>query len=125
MSMQSSGGVKFDEQMSEEEHLRRVLTHFENAEIVTHGSEPAGLLKVVRDVQVWELMQIQLSPSLQGQGFGTKLLKQLVDEAQAAHAELRLNVLKTNPARRLYERLGFTVVAEKAHAFEMQRPPLK
>jgi len=108
---------------SEEEHLQRVLAHFESAEILTQGSEPVGLLKVVRGGQSWELVQVQLSPSLQGQGFGTQLLKQLVSEAQAANAELRLSVLKANPARRVYERLGFTVIAEKAHAFEMQRAP--
>jgi ribosomal protein S18 acetylase RimI-like enzyme len=87
------------------------------------GSEPAGLLKVVRGGQNWELVQVQLRPALQGQGFGTKLLEQLVSEAQAANAMLRLSVLKANPARRVYERLGFTVVAEMAHASEMQRAP--
>ena len=108
---------------SEEEHLRRVLVHFECAEILIQGSEPVGLLKVVRDATIWELVQVQLRPSLQGQGLGTKLLKQLVSEAQAANAHLRLSVLKANPARRLYERMGFVVVAEQAHAFEMQRAP--
>jgi len=108
---------------SEDEHLRRILVNFESAEILTQGYEPAGLLKVVRDGQLWELVQVQLLPSIQGQGLGTKLLKQLVSEAQAANASLRLSVLKANPARRLYGRLGFTVVAEKAHAFEMQRAP--
>jgi len=106
---------------SEEAHLRRVLAHFDSAEILIQGYESAGLLKVVRGGQSWELLQVQLRPSLQGQGFGTQLLKQLVSEAQAADAEIRLSVLKANPARRVYERLGFTVVAEKAHAFEMLR----
>jgi GrpB-like predicted nucleotidyltransferase (UPF0157 family)/GNAT superfamily N-acetyltransferase len=108
---------------SEEEHLRRVLVNFESADILIQGSEPAGLLKVVRDTEIWELVQVQLRPSLQGQGFGTKLLKELVSEAQAANAHLRLSVLKANPARRLYERMGFVVVAEQANAFEMQRAP--
>lgn len=105
---------------SDEECLQRVLVHFDRAEILVQGSQPAGLLKIVRDGQSWELLQVQLSPSLQGKGFGTALLKQLVSEAQAANATLRLSVLKANPARRVYERLGFTVVSEKAHSFEMQ-----
>ncbi len=33
---------------------------------------------------------------------------------------LKLNVLKANPARRLYERLGFAIVADTAHGFEMR-----
>jgi ribosomal protein S18 acetylase RimI-like enzyme len=109
---------------SEEEHVQRVLVRFESAEILVQDSEPIGLLKVVREGLNWELVQVQLCPSHQGQGLGTKLLKQLISEAQVANANLRLSVLKANPARRVYERLGFTVVAEMAHAFEMQRPPI-
>src|SRR5687767_3432280 len=77
---------------SEEEHLQRVLVHFESAEVLFQGSEPAGLLKVVRNGRSWKLVQVQLRPALQGQGFGTKLLEQLVSEAQAANAMLRLSV---------------------------------
>ena len=106
---------------SEEEHAQRVLAHFESAEILLRGPEPIGLLKVVRDGRKWKLVQVQLCPSCQGQGLGTDLLAQLVSEADVADAELRLSVLKANPARRVYERLGFTVASEKAHSFEMHR----
>jgi ribosomal protein S18 acetylase RimI-like enzyme len=64
-------------------------------------------------------MQIQLMPSLQGKGIGTRLLQSLVQEAREAGAGLKLSVLKANPARRLYERMGFVVVEEKATAYDM------
>jgi ribosomal protein S18 acetylase RimI-like enzyme len=48
------------------------------------------------------------TPSLHGQGFGTQLIQSVITEARHAGASLKLDVLKTNPARRLYERLGFT-----------------
>jgi ribosomal protein S18 acetylase RimI-like enzyme len=109
--------------LSDEEHVQRVLVHFESAEVLTQNSDPVGLLKVVRNGLDWELLQVQLCPAFQGQGLGAELLKQLVSEAQAANAQLRLSVLKENPARRLYERFGFEVVSEKADSLEMQRAP--
>jgi NAD(P)-dependent dehydrogenase (short-subunit alcohol dehydrogenase family) len=44
----------------------------------------------------------------------------VIAEARAARASLRLNVLRANPARRLYERLGFRVVSESKVDFEMR-----
>jgi len=105
---------------SKEERERRVLYSFENARIVLSGGEPVGLLKVRRDGLTWELVQIQLSPSLHGKGVGTALLRALVAEARAAGASLRLSVHRANPARRLYERLGFVVVEERANFYDME-----
>lgn len=108
---------------TEEEHMVRVLAHYESAEILIQENRAVGLVKVVRDGLNWELLQVQLSPSIQSQGIGTTLLQQLVFEAHCANASLRLSVLKANPARRLYERLGFTVASEMAHALKMQCAP--
>ena len=104
---------------SEEERMRRVLAQFDCAQVILQADKPVGLLKVRREGRTWELVQVQLLPSLQGKGVGTKLLQSLVQEAREAGAGLKLNVLKANPARRLYERIGFVVVGEKAHAYEM------
>jgi ribosomal protein S18 acetylase RimI-like enzyme len=62
-------------------------------------------------------------PSHQGAGLGTLLLYSLLGEADAARAPIRLRVLRTNPARRLYERLGFAVAGESATHFLMERTP--
>ena len=78
-----------------------------------------GLLKVVRERRQWELMQIQLAPGVQGQGLGTTLLQSLIAEARSKNASLTLSVLKANPAKRLYDRLGFRMVAEKENSYEM------
>lgn len=103
-----------------ERHLERVLARFECAQIIAHADRPAGLFKVARDGLDWELIQIQLAPELQGQGLGERLIGALIVEARRAGAALSLHVLHANPARRLYERLGFEIAGEDEHAFLMR-----
>jgi ribosomal protein S18 acetylase RimI-like enzyme len=105
---------------SDEDQRARVLHRFECAQIVEHDGRPAGLFKVARDGLDWQLIQIQLAPELQGQRVGEALIQGLIDESRAAGASLWLHVLHQNPARRLYERLGFRVVADGEHEYEMR-----
>lgn len=108
--------------LSEDVHRDRVMYHFNCARILTCDGEPVGLLKVRRTPDEWEIVQIQLSEHLQGQGLGRALLEQVIADATAANASLRLSVLKANPARHLYERLGFRLVGEDALEYFLQRP---
>ena len=70
------------------------------------------------DVGVWMvehrehkifLATIQLLPAYQRQGIATVLIEQLKTKGQQAHLPVVLRVLTVNPARVLYERLGFAV----------------
>jgi ribosomal protein S18 acetylase RimI-like enzyme len=110
---------------SEETSLERVRRAFDRASLVLLAGRPVGLLKAVREGERWELLQIQLAPEAQGRGIGTRLVRALVEEARAAGAALRLGVLKVNPARRLYERLGFVIVGESEIGFEMELAPVE
>jgi len=105
---------------SESDHLARLRYRFECAEVLLHEGNPVGLLKVSRDGQEWKVIQIQLLRDLQGQGLGAKLLKQVITESFAAGASLTLSVLKANPARSLYERLGFVVESESEYEYNMR-----
>lgn len=107
---------------TEEEHERRVRSFFDSAQILEIDGEPVGLLKILREPDVWHIVQIQISPAHQGAGIGGALIRSLMDEARAAGVPLALTVLKQNPARRLYERLGFTTVGEDEIEYEMRCP---
>jgi ribosomal protein S18 acetylase RimI-like enzyme len=78
------------------------------------------LLKAVRDADHWDLVQIQIVPEKQGRGFGSTILEKLLADAVQANVPVSLSVLKANPARHLYERLGFRIVKEKAQAYDME-----
>ncbi|WP_063552528.1 GNAT family N-acetyltransferase [Burkholderia territorii] len=98
----------------DEAHDRRIRANFEDAMIVAEGAggDPIGLLKVTRAADEWHVHQIQILPSRQGQGIGEAVLRALLLEAAREHVPVSLSVLHGNPARRLYERLGFRLVAE-------------
>ena len=56
-------------------------------------------------------LAIAVTPENRGQGIGTALLKQLLQMAQGRFPAISLSTQSDNPARRLYERLGFIAVA--------------
>ena len=58
-----------------------------------------------------------------GTGMGTALLKDLLAEAERAGKPVRLQVLKTNRAIRLYARLGFAITGESPTHLQMEWRP--
>jgi ribosomal protein S18 acetylase RimI-like enzyme len=63
-----------------------------------------------------------VEPRFQNRGVGSMILSRLFATAAAKRKPVELSVLKNNPARRLYERQGFTIVAENAVKYHMRRP---
>jgi ribosomal protein S18 acetylase RimI-like enzyme len=62
------------------------------------------------------LAGIYIDSRFRRRGLGTAVLRELLALARARQLPLALRVLKPNPARRLYERLGFRVTrATKTH----------
>jgi ribosomal protein S18 acetylase RimI-like enzyme len=53
------------------------------------------------------VVSIAVRDGARGKGIGEALLRALIDEAAARDLRLSLDVRETNPAMRLYERLGF------------------
>jgi ribosomal protein S18 acetylase RimI-like enzyme len=79
-------------------------------DVVEVAGAPAGRLYVHRDERDVRIMDIALAPEHRGRGIGTALLRALIAEAGAR--TLSIHVEAGNPARRLYERLGFRPAGE-------------
>jgi ribosomal protein S18 acetylase RimI-like enzyme len=81
-----------------------------NQVIVVEGQD-VGVLKLEeRDGNVF-IALIEVAPAFQGAGLGSQVIGDVVATAFARGQAVALHVLKANSgARRLYERLGFTVV---------------
>ena len=66
------------------------------------------------------LADIEISPAWRGRGLGTALVGAILAEARRREVPVALQVLRGNPARRLYERLGFRVSAATGSHYQMR-----
>ncbi|KPJ52054.1 hypothetical protein AMJ39_08800 [candidate division TA06 bacterium DG_24] len=89
-------------------------------QIVQFEGEDIGMISVREDEDALFLELVEILPEHQNRGIGTFLIRQVVARARAQGVAIRLHVLKVNPARRLYERLGFRVVRETKTHYVME-----
>jgi len=60
-------------------------------------------------------LAIAVVPAYVGRGAGTRMIAHLMDSAAAIYPAIALSVRSRNPAKALYERMGFATVAEIAN----------
>jgi len=82
------------------------------AEVITVDGADAGMLTLAGEPGAILLRTIIIFPEFQGRGIGSVVIGRLLERAGARGVPVRLQVLKGNPARGLYERLGFRAVDE-------------
>ena len=92
-------------------------------DVIVVDGRPAGRLYVDRGSDQILVMDIALLPEFRDRGLGTSLLRDLMDEAEAAGKPLVVHVEQFNPARGLYERLGFRQTGDVGIYVEMQWTP--
>lgn len=90
--------------------------------ITLDGADVGWLQSKTRDDTLF-LAQLFVDAAFQRQGIGTAVINQLIGEAARVDQAVTLGVVKTNPALRLYERLGFQVTHEDDRKFYMRRKP--
>jgi len=88
--------------------------------LICVAGQTAGALYVEESEQNHWVRTIFLRPEFQGLGVGSALLSQEADRAKSVNKHLVLKVIKINPAKRLYDRLGFKVVKEDDATYHMQ-----
>lgn len=82
-------------------------------QVILVNDQPAGRIWVGEDDTQIRLLDIALLKGFQNRGVGTRLLKQLVAEADEKNKPLRHMVFVLNSdAHRFYERLGFVVIED-------------
>ena len=91
------------------------VRHYPTARLllILRAGVPAGRLYVDRWAREHRIMDVAFMPEHCGQGLGTALLRDLLDEAAAVGKCVTIHVEKNNPAMRLYRRLGFVAVEDK------------
>jgi ribosomal protein S18 acetylase RimI-like enzyme len=87
------------------------------ATVLLVDDEPAGRLLTWRGDGTTHVVDVAVHPRHRGHGLGTAALRAVLDEADGP---VRLVVRRDNPARRLYERLGFRPVAHEGFDLTME-----
>lgn len=96
------------EESTQKEYARASLS----GRIMIVEGQPAGVLTITDWGHELHVVWMAVVPALQGRGLGSALLALACDEALAADKPLTLQVLRNNPALRLYERFGFEAYDE-------------
>ncbi len=97
--------------------------HPEDREIILVDGEPAGVISIEERASEVFLANIGLLTDFQNRGIGSMLIRKVLQSAFSVGKPVTLHVLRVNPARRLYERLGFKVVKETPERFYMRADP--
>ncbi|MFF3599023.1 GNAT family N-acetyltransferase [Kitasatospora indigofera] len=91
--------------------------------VIEVGGAFAGCVSLRPAEDAHWLEHFYLAAHLQGSGIGTAVLRGLLERCDREGTLVRLNVLQGSPARRLYERHGFTAESEDPVDVFMVREP--
>jgi GNAT superfamily N-acetyltransferase len=92
-------------------------------QIVLSDGQPVGRRLAAHTADGLHLVDIALLAPHRNHGLGTRLIRELMEQAEAAGSALHLHVLRGNPAHRLYQRLGFAETAADAMYIQMAWKP--
>ena len=114
----------FLKQQHDAQH-RHYSQHFRDGDwlIVMRAGEDIGRLYLREQPGRLHIVDISLVPASRGLGIGTAILADVIAQAREQGRAVSIHVEKTNPARRLYERLGFVAVEDVGVYDLMEAPP--
>lgn len=92
-----------------------------NISMVIIAGKRAGYLNVIKEPKPIYIVNFQLSPIWQNKGIGTKLLSHLL--SLYSRDSIELTTFEDNPAKRLYERMGFVVIEKNGMTVKMEKQP--
>jgi len=89
-------------------------------QIISQNGITVGAVRIERFASHIQLDQLYVGTPYQRRGIGTDIVRGLMAEARSVKKPLRLRVLKTNPAKMLYERLGFVLTETTNERYYME-----
>jgi ribosomal protein S18 acetylase RimI-like enzyme len=90
--------------------------------IIRRGGVDIGWMELHEVDEELRLNQLYVAAAHRRNGIGSEVMQHVLARSRETGKPVLLNVLKNNPARRLYERFGFTVSGESETKFFMTRP---
>lgn len=107
--------------LAAQEHGFRQQWNPMQVRIITVDGADVGWVQTIRQEEAILVGQIIVERRFQRKGVGTEIMKRLISDAAQMGLPLLLSVVKINPARTLYQRLGFQVTHEDDRKLYMKR----
>lgn len=96
---------------------RQQYPRADNLILLSESGMPAGRLLLDRQPKRWRIVDIAVLEEYQRRGITTRAIRNCQSRTPPVRLELQVN--PANPARNLYQRLGFGVVTETAASLDM------
>lgn len=91
---------------------RELDEHLKDMKIITMDENDIGLTTFYNENDIYVVGMIMIHPEYQNKGIATNILKEYIEIARKDNKKIILKTYKKNPARKLYERLGFKIYKE-------------
>ena len=91
---------------------RELDEHLKDMKIITMDDNDIGLTTFYNENDIYVVGMIMIHPEYQNKGIATNILKEYIEIARKDNKKIILKTYKKNPARKLYERLGFKIYEE-------------
>ena len=110
----------------EKRHVRHASECWDlgHISIIEVGGERVGMIQILDHTGFVEIGEIQIQPSHQNRGIGSRILSDIVNQAHKRGKSVKLSVaLKNERAYEFYQRCGFQHAAQTETHNELQCEP--
>lgn len=97
----------WDEEVQRQKTLDELSRLSGKMRIITSGGEDIGVTAFYEDNGVYVVGLIIIHPEYQNKGVASSIIGRYIETAKAEKKKITVKAYIENPARRLYERLGF------------------
>lgn len=94
-------------EIQKEKTKREIEKFIDTMKIIVVDNQDIGVTNFFEDEGKYHVGLIIVHPDYQGKGIATKIINDYIDIAKKEQKEILIKTYKYNPAKKLYEKLGF------------------
>ena len=102
----------WDINIQREKTINELDDHINDMRIITLDNKDIGITTFYEENDIYVVGMIAIHPNYQNNGIATNIINNYIKTAQNEKKKIIIKTYKENPARKLYERLGFKIYNE-------------
>ena len=108
----------WDINIQREKTIEELDEHINDMKVITLDNKDIGVTTFYEEEGLYVVGMIMIHQNYQNQGIATNIINEYIKIAKEDNKRIILKTYKENPARKLYERLGFKLYNEdKTHVY--------